>query len=74
MIDFSSPLRYVILPGRPAWGFGDVALHDQVYATWQGLWTEALAEVGAAQPSPDEFLRMDRVTALTSTRRTCCAS
>jgi hypothetical protein len=62
-------LRYVILPGKPRFGFPATGLYDQAYSFWRQFWTRVLTDVGAAStPEPDEFCRQDLVCLLLDER------
>jgi hypothetical protein len=65
MNNAASDLQYVILPGRPQFGFEGTRLYEQAYEFWRSFWTRVLADVGVDHgPEPDEFCRQDRVCLL----------
>jgi hypothetical protein len=62
-------LQYVLLPGKPRFGFPATGLYDEAYAFWRQFWTRVLTDVGAARaPEPDEFCRQDLVCMLIDER------
>lgn len=58
-------LKYILIPGKPAFGSPAAEIHNLAFEFWMQFWTAVFKKNGVNEkPNPDDFLRQDRISVL----------